>query len=163
MRVAPTDAERATLLRAIGIEARNGSIYDSLAQLFQGYEDSVTAIFREMAAEERQHGAELERRYRERFGPVPSPAEEPREVIEAPDLDDPEAFIFDSMTVKQALDAGLRAEEMARRFYTQEVTRTSHPGLQKLYHELAAFEETHVRLLKEKLAEKRNRADSAAR
>ncbi len=159
----PPDLVRATLLRAIQIEARNGGIYDSLAQLFQGYDDSVTDIFREMAAEERQHGAELERSYRGRFGPVPPPAGEPMEVIEAPDLDDPEALIFDSMTVEQALELGLRAEEAAREFYGREVQRTSDPALQKVYRELGEFEETHVRLLKEKLAEKRQARDSASR
>ncbi len=155
MSVTPLDAGRATLLRAIQIEARNAAVYDSLAQLFQGYDDAVTAIFREMAAEERQHGAELEERYRERFGPVPSRAEAPKEVIEAPDLDDPETLIFDSMTVEQALETGLRAEETAREFYRQEMSRTSVPELEKAYRELAEFEEAHVRLLKEKLAEKR--------
>ena len=149
---------RATLLRAIQIEARNAGIYDSLAQLFQGYEDAVTAIFREMAAEERQHGAELEGRYRERFGPVPSPEGEPKEVIEAPDLEDPEALIFDSMTVEQALVLGLHAEECAREFYQREAKRTSDPQLQAVYRELGEFEETHVRLLKTKLAEKQGAA-----
>ena len=156
MSLSPSNAGRATLLRAIQIEARNAGVYDSLAQLFQGYDDSVTAIFREMAAEERQHGSELETRYRERFGPVPSPAEEPREVIEAPDLDDPEALIFDSMTVEQALAAGLRAEEMAQEFYRQEVARTSDLELQKVYRELGEFEEVHVRRLKEKLADRKS-------
>jgi rubrerythrin len=157
------DTGRVTLLRAIQIEARNGAVYDSLAQLFQGYEDSVTAIFLEMAAEERQHGAELERRYGERFGPVPPPSEEPKEVIEAPDLDDPEALIFDSMTIEQALQVGLRAEETAREFYRREVSRASDPELQRVYRELAEFEETHVRVLQEKLAEKRRAADASLR
>ncbi|MBI3671022.1 MAG: ferritin family protein [Acidobacteria bacterium] len=157
------DVRRATLLRAIQIETRNARVYDSLAQLFQGYDDSVTAIFREMAAEERQHGAELEHRYGERFGPLPSPAEEPKEVIEAPDLDDPEALIFDSMTVEQALEVGLRAEETAREFYARESSRTTDPELQKVYRELAEFEETHVRLLNEKLAEKRRTRSSTVR
>ena len=157
------DADRVVLLRAIQIEARNARVYDSLAQLFEGYDDSVTAIFREMAAEERQHGAELEQRYRVRFGPVPSPTGEPKEVIEAPDLDDPEALIFDSMTVEQALEAGLRAEETAQEFYRREITRTSDPELQKAYGELAEFEQSHVRLLKEKLAEKRGASGSVAR
>lgn len=145
------------------IEARNAGVYDSLAQLFQGYDDSVTAIFLEMAAEERQHGAELEHRYRERFGPSPPLTEEPKEVIEAPDLNDPEALIFDSMTVEQALAAGLRAEEDAREFYRREVARTSDLELQTGYRELAEFEEVHVRLLKEKLAEKRHVQDSTSR
>ncbi len=163
MNCAPSDMVRATLLRAIQIEARNGGVYDSLAHLFQGYDDSVTDIFREMAAEERQHGAELERRYRERFGPLPSQAGEPKEVIEAPDLEDPEALIFDSMTIEQALEVGLHAEVAAREFYGREVERTSDPALQKVYRELAEFEETHVHLLKEKLAEKRRHGDSTLR
>ncbi len=163
MSTVPSDASRATLLRAIQIEARNGGVYDSLAQLFEGYEDSVTAIFREMATEERQHGAELEKRYRERFGRVPSPAEAPKEVIEAPDLDDPEALIFDSMTIEQALEAGLRAELMAREFYSREASRTSDPGLRELYRELGEFEETHVRLLNDRLAEKRRVGGSSVR
>lgn len=154
MRAAASKVVRATLFRAIQIEARNAGVYDSLAQLFRGYDDSVTTIFGEMAEEERQHGAELEERYRERFGPVPPAEEEPKEVIEAPDLEDPEALIFDSMSVDQALQAGLRAEMTARAFYQREAERTPDPALQKLYRELAEFEETHVRLLKAKLREK---------
>ena len=163
MNAIPSQAGRATLLGAIQIEARNAAIYDSLAQLFQGYDDSVTTLFCEMAAEERRHGAELEERYRQRFGPPPSSAEAPKEAIEAPDLDDPEALIFDSMTIEQALELGLRAEETAREFYRREVSRTADPGLQETYRELAEFEETHVRLLKEKLAEKRRAPSSTSR
>ncbi len=163
MNATPANVGRAALLRGIRIEARNAGIYDSLTHLFQGYDDSVATIFREMASEERQHGAELERRYGERFGPPPSPGEEPKEVIEAPDLDDPEAMIFDSMDVEQALQLGLRAEENAREFYRRETARTSDPELQKAYRELGEFEETHVRLLQEKLAERRGAKDSAAR
>ncbi len=163
MNAVPSDPGRVTLLGAIQIEARNAGVYDSLAQLFQGYDDSVTAIFHEMAAEERRHGAELEERYRERFGLPPSSAEAPKEAIEAPDLDDPEALIFDSMTIEQALELGLRAEEAAREFYRREVSRTADPGLQKTYRELAEFEETHVRLLQDKLAEKRRVAGAPSR
>lgn len=163
MSLSPSNAGQTTLLRAIQIEARNAGVYDSLSQLFQGYDDSVTAIFREMADEERQHGAELERRYRERFGPLPPLTKEPKEVIEAPDLNDPEALVFDSMTVEQALAAGLRAEEDARDFYRREVARTADLELQKVYRELGEFEEDHVRLLNEKLAEKRNARHSTSR
>jgi rubrerythrin len=163
MNATPETAGCAALLRALQIEVRNAAIYESLAQLFQGYDDSVWAIFREMAAEELQHGAQLEQQYQERFGPVPTLAEQTKEVIEAPDLDDPEALIFDSMTVVQALETGLRAEQEARDFYRQEVTRTADPELQKVYRELGEFEETHVRVLNEKLAEKRNARDSITR
>lgn len=153
---------RATLLRAIQIESRNAGVYDSLAQLFE-YDESVAAIFRDMAAEERQHGAELEDRYRARYGPVPRSAEETKDVIEAPDLDDPEALIFDSMTIVQALEAGLRAEETAREFYRREVAHVSDREVQTLYRELAEFEETHVRLLTDKLAEKRHGSGAPGR
>ncbi len=150
MSPSPPDAVRMALLRAIWIEARNATIYDSLFDVFDGNDDEVSAIFREMAAEERQHGAKLEAGYRERFGPVPTLVDEPKEVIESPDLDDPESFLFDSMNVEQALSAGLRAEEEARGFYTREATLTSDPGLRALYAELAEFEESHVRVLNEK-------------
>ena len=156
MTIESAESCRATLLRAIQIESRNAGVYDSLAQLFQGYDESVTAIFRDMAAEERQHGAELDHRYRERYGPVPLSAEETKEVIEAPDLDDPEALVFDSMTIEQALEVGLRAEETAREFYRREVVHVSDRDVQTLYRELAEFEETHVRLLTDKLAERRH-------
>jgi rubrerythrin len=78
-------------------------------------------------------------------------------------LHDPEALIFDSMTIVQALETGLRAEEEARDFYRQEVARTSDLELQKVYRELGEFEETHVRVLNEKLAEKRNARDISRR
>lgn len=156
-------AASATLFRAIQIETRNAGIYDSLAGIFQGYDDSVEAIFRDMAAEERQHGALLEQSYRDRFGLVPASSKEPKEVIEGPDLEDAEALIFDSMTVEQALETGLRAEEGARAFYRMEALRTSEPQLQKMYQELAEFEQTHVRLLQEKLAERHSTDSSASR
>jgi rubrerythrin len=156
----PFPSVRETLLRAIQIEARNAAVYEAFAQLFQGYDDAVMNIFREMAEEERQHGAELDQRYRERFNDAPLAGPAPREVIEAPELDDAEALVFDSMTIEQALEAGLRAEETAREFYRREVTRTADPGLQKVYRELGEFEETHVRLLTDKLAEKRRGPDS---
>ena len=163
MKVILETSGRAVLLRAIAIEARNATIYESLSQLFHGYDDSVQAIFREMAAEECEHGSQLEKQYQGRFGPVPSATEQPKEVIEAPDLQDAEAMIFDSMTVVQALELGLRAEEEAREFYRQEVARTSDPELREVYRELGEFEDTHVRRLSEKLAEKRKAEDSKTR
>ncbi len=163
MNLALPESVRATLLRAIQIESRNATVYDSLSHIFKGYDPSVTDIFLEMAAEERQHGAELERRYRERFGPLPTRMGEPQEVIEAPDLEDPEALIFDSMTVEQALVAGLHAEQTAREFYAREVGRTSDEDLQKVYRELGEFEEGHVRLLEGKLTERRHQGDSTRR
>jgi rubrerythrin len=157
------DALRTTLLRAIQIERRNSELYESLAHIFDDYDDSVKAMFIAMAEEERQHGADLKQRYRARFGPVPLLISEPKEVIEAPDLPDAEALIFDSMTPEKALQAGLKAEEDARRFYSVEVTRTLDPELQQLYRELGEFEETHVRLLEDKLAQSKRKTNEASR
>jgi rubrerythrin len=156
----PMDSLRETLLRAIQIERRNGELYDSLASIFDQYDDSVKKMFQEMAAEERQHGADLRERYRARFGPVPLLIADPKEVIEAPDLPDGEALVFDSMTPEKALQAGLIAEEAARRFYQVEVKRTTDPELLRLFQELGEFEETHVRLLQEKIAGTRQNANS---
>jgi rubrerythrin len=156
----PMDSLRETLLRAIQIERRNGELYDSLASIFDQYDDSVKKMFQEMAAEERQHGADLRERYRARFGPVPLLIADPKEVIEAPDLPDGEALVFDSMTPEKALQAGLIAEEAARRFYQVEVKRTTDPELLRLFQELGEFEETHVRLLQEKIASTRQNANS---
>ncbi len=158
-----TEFTRTTLGHAIQIETRNEAVYTSLARLFQGYEDSVASIFQEMAVEEHQHGAELEARYRERFGSAPVRGSEPREVIEGPDLEDAEALIFDSMTIVQALEVGLHAEQAARQFYAREVTRVADPGLKALYRELAEFEEDHVRRLETKLAERRQASQLDAR
>ncbi len=163
MTVLPSDSARWALLRAIQIEIHNGALYDSLAEVLEGYENSVTQVFREMADEERKHSTELKAHFRAKFGPVPLLTREPKEVIEAAELYDAEAIIFDSMTPEQALQTGLRAEEDARDFYCKEVLRTSDPELQQAYRELAEFEEGHVRVLQEKLREKRRVASSASR
>ena len=64
----PSNAWGATLWHLIQREIRNVGDYDSLAQVFEGYDDPVTNIFREIAATKRQHVAKLVHRYNERFG-----------------------------------------------------------------------------------------------
>ena len=68
MTITPSNAWGATLWHLIQREIRNVGDYDSLAQVFEGYDDSVTTIFREIAATKRQHIARLVRRHKERFG-----------------------------------------------------------------------------------------------
>ncbi len=163
MTILPSELVRQTLLRAIQIENRNGDLYDSLAQIFEGYEEPVRSIFLEMASEERAHGAELKKHYRSKFGSVPLLSGEPKELIETPDLEDAEALVFDSMTPQSALQVGLHAEEAAREFYLKEVSRTSDPELRQLYRELGEFEDTHVRVLQQKLAERVQSANLQSR
>ena len=67
------------------------------------------------------------------------------------------------MTIEEALEAGLRAEETARQFYRREAARTPDPELRTAYQELAEFEESHVRRLQEKLAERRRIAGTTLR
>jgi rubrerythrin len=163
MTTLPFELVQQTLLRAIQIEKRNGNLYDSLAQIFEGYDEPVRVIFSEMAAEERAHGAELEKHYRSRFGSVPLLPGDPKDLIETPDLEDAEALVFDSMTPQAALQVGLHAEEAAREFYLKELSRTSDPELRQVYWELGEFEETHVRVLQQKLAERGQSANLRSR
>lgn len=67
-------------------------------------------------------------------------------------MPDAEAFIFDSMDVRQALEAGLRAEKEAQEFYRQLIPTTTDELLQETYRELSEFEDSHVRTLEDKLA-----------
>jgi hypothetical protein len=65
--------------------------------------------------------------------------------------------------LRYALFTTLTLLGSARAFYRMEAFRTSEPQLQKMYQELAEFEQTHVRLLQEKLAERRSADSSASR
>lgn len=159
----PPESVRQTLLRAIQIEARNAGLYNALAKIFEGYNDSVTEIFQEMAEEELRHGAELRERYRARFGPVPRLHLDPLDFVESPDLEDPEALVFDAMSIENAIEVGLRAEEAARKFYLNEIVRSSDAELRKIYLELAEFEASHVRKLQDKLEERRKLATPSPR
>lgn len=140
---------------AIQIEVRNTKIYEAFASMFSGYDEDVNRIFLEMAEEEKEHEDVLRKRYEQRFpghGPLGTEGSEPTEVIEAPELPDAEAFIFDSMDVRQALEAGLRAEKEAQEFYRQLIPTTTDELLQETYRELSEFEDSHVRTLEDKLA-----------
>ena len=148
-------SDEQALRDAIQIEVRNAKIYGSFASMFSGYDEDVKRIFLEMAEEEKEHEHVLRKRYEERFpghGPPGTEGSEPTEVIETPELPDSEVFIFDSMDVRQALEAGLRAEKEAREFYRQLILTTTDESLQETYRELNEFEDSHVRTLEDKLA-----------
>ena len=163
MNTPSADRVRATLLQGIQIEIRNAKVYESLATLFDGYDNEVHEIFQEMAGEERQHQGDLEQRYQQRYGPVPDDPGETDAVIEVPDLADAETLIFDTMTLEQALEAGLEAETMARAFYRREAEQAKDLELRKLYVELVELEEDHVRRLDEKLARVRGHSGAPSR
>src|SRR4029077_21136763 len=60
---------------AIFIEERNAEIYHQFAEMFAGFRDAesleIASTFWDMAAEERNHGTELQKRYFDRYGTRP--------------------------------------------------------------------------------------------
>lgn len=81
-----------TLRRAIELETRNRDACESLADLFQEYDNCIAAVFCKMAAEEQQYVTVLAGIYHKRFGRMPSIIERGK---------------FDSRTLEKALNAGL--------------------------------------------------------
>jgi len=147
-------AEQA-MREAIHIEDRNARIYESLASMFESYDAGVRAVFLEMAAEERSHGAVLRERFRECSPAAPRPAAgetDPAAVVEAPELPDSEVFVFDTMDRRAALEVGFRAETDSRDFYRQLIAVTDDERLRRTYEEPSEFEDSHIRALNEKLA-----------
>ena len=140
---------------AVGIEGRNAQIYENFATMFRDFDDQTLAIFTEMAAEERQHGRELAARYRERYGfqELALRPEDIREPVEAPLVAEGELFIYEGLSLRQALEVGLRAEREAQNFYHQLAERTADQALRALYQELADTEDDHELRLSNKIRE----------
>ena len=145
---------------AVAIEERNAQIYENFASMFQDYDRETVEIFKEMAAEEWEHGKELESRYRKCYGEQelelgPGDIQQP---MEAPVVSEGELFIYQGLSMREALEVGLRAEREARDYYRHLAKRTSDEELRKLYQELADTEDDHERRLGNKLREHAERA-----
>jgi len=145
---------------AVAIEERNAQIYENFASMFQDYDRETVEIFKEMAAEEWEHWKELESRYRKCYGEqrlelVPGDIQQP---MEAPVVSEGELFIYQGLSMREALEVGLRAEREARDYYRHLAKRTSDEELRKLYQELADTEDDHERRLGNKLREHAERA-----
>lgn len=145
------DPLRVSFLRALQTQAYNAGIYESFAQLFQGYEGSLAVIFRRMATEELRYGTKLERCYCNQFGALPN--KEPKAVIELPGLAASQHSILDHVrTLEQALTTALHVAERAQNFYARVAFQTPNSELQRIYQGLAQLGGIHLRLLQEKLA-----------
>jgi len=134
------------LQAAISIERRNTEIYQNLAQTFASYDRSLGELFGSMAEEEVNHRLALEDYLRQQFpGEQPSQRLDPgiREVVEAPDLEEPEVFIFDNVTVDQAIDMAERAETEACDFYQAMARQVTDAGLKRLCQHMAEVEAEH--------------------
>jgi rubrerythrin len=145
---------REVLALAIQVERHNVGKFRAFAAAFRGYQDAVADRFEELAAEEEGHEAMLRRRFEEQFGgDIPEIKEaQVREVIESPDLEDAETFVFDSTSPQRVYELALQAEESARRFYQRAEEAASSTELAELYRELSSAEDDHVRWLRARLA-----------
>jgi len=103
-------------------------------------------FFASMAENERKHGEELRARRQRLF------ADAPRRVtrallwdVEAPDYDQPRAF----MTARQAMEVALRSETKAHEFFVQALPHVSEPEVRRLFQELRDEELVHQSLVNE--------------
>ena len=134
------------LQAAIAIERRNTELYRNLAGLFQSYDGKLGEIFTSMADEETAHRLELEAYLQQKFpGQRPTGDADPGidEVVEAPDLDEPEVFIFDNVSVEEAIEMAERAEARACVFYPKMAQQASDAGLRALCQHMAEVEAQH--------------------
>lgn len=147
---------------AIFIEERNADIYTQFAELFDGFNDpesaEIASTFWDMAEEERRHGADLHKRYHDRYGDEPCAItdDEIRETIEVPKFDSGNIFAIARAQVSpaprnNALEVALAAEKSAMKFYMRLMEFTDDPELRGLYEELASDESDHTRSLQRRL------------
>ncbi len=103
-------------------------------------------FFAAMAANEQRHGDELRARRRSLFGDAPSRMK--RSMlwdVEAPDYDQPRAF----MTARQAMNVALAAETKAHEFFVQAIPHVADPEVKRLLQELRDEEVLHQSLVRE--------------
>ncbi len=134
------------LQAAIAIERRNTELYQNLAQMFRSYDGRLGEVFAAMADEEISHRLELEAYLQRQFpGQRPTSEVDPAldEVVEAPDLDEPEAFVFDNVTAEQAIEMAERAETRAYDFYRSMARQVGDDGLRALCQHMATVEAKH--------------------
>jgi len=147
---------------AIFIEERNAELYHRFAEMFVEFRDveslEIAGVFWDMAVEEHHHSTRLQTLYGERFGNAACAMTEADidEMIEMPSLDDGDVLKKNASAGparESALQVALRAEQGARKYYSEIAEHTPDARLRKLYGELAEFETDHVEFLERKLAE----------
>jgi len=143
---------------AIFIEERNARTYENFAQMISEFSDeesqAIAATFREMANEELGHGSRLQELYYRYFGTQPCSLTDAdiEDVIEVPQLQEGEQFIYGGLSRRWALEVALTAERQAKQYYTEIALLTLDAPLRGLYQELARQEQDHEDFLEAKLA-----------
>ena len=141
------------LMLAIDVEESNGTRLRAFAGLFADHAPEAAALFSEMADEEDEHRRVLEGAFRERHGELRRTIREDDvpEVVEAADLDDAEHQVFDTLSLRRALELVRSAELHAQDFYRRALENTDVPELQALFRELSEFEDGHVQQIEARL------------
>ena len=124
-------------------------------QMQQHHTPEAEAFFATMAKSEQKHGEELHARRRSLFGDAPIRMK--RSMlweVEAPDYDQPRAF----MSARQAMRVALASETKAHEFFVLALPQLTDPEVKRLFQELRDEELLHQSLVREAM---RNLPESA--
>jgi rubrerythrin len=147
---------------AIFIEERNAELYLQFAEMFVEFSDSesleIADVFREMAAEEKDHSSKLQSLYMEQFGTSSCALTEEDlvELIEVPRLEQVDFFPAPERNKvnarDRALQVALNAERGAQLYYASLVENTEPGPLRQLYRQLAEVEDGHITSIEKRLS-----------
>ena len=115
-------------------------------QMEQHHTPEAAKFFAAMAGNERKHGEVLRSRRRRLFGDAPRRVE--RSMlwdVEAPDYDQPRAF----MSARQAMEVALVSETKAHEFFVRAIPHLGDPDVKRLFQELRDEEVLHQSLVRE--------------
>ncbi|TGO02442.1 hypothetical protein PN36_25070 [Candidatus Thiomargarita nelsonii] len=132
---------------AILIEQEAHKRYLNFAsQLGQGGEGSPGTFFQYMAENEEKHGKELTKRRKALFGDAPMRLNlDDLFDVEAPEI----GSIRSTMSVLQAFEVALSAEQKAYDFFDQTLPQITDTDVHALFVELRAEEKDHIRMVRE--------------
>jgi rubrerythrin len=119
---------------------------DFVDQMEKHHTADAARFFAAMAGNEQKHGDELRTRRRSLFGNAPSRMK-PSMLweVEAPDYDQPRAF----MSARQAMNVALASETKAHQFFVQAIPHVGDPEVKRLFQELRDEEVLHQSLVRE--------------
>jgi rubrerythrin len=119
---------------------------DFVDQMEKHHTPQAAEFFRAMARNEQKHGDELRARRRSLFGDTPRRVK--RSMlwdVEAPDYDEPRAF----MSARRAMEVALRAETKAHEFFVRAIPHVAQADVKSLFQELRDEEVLHQSLVRE--------------
>jgi rubrerythrin len=135
---------------AILIEDEAKGRYEEFTKIVGGrYKGDASDVFRNMAAYEARHAAELTARRKKLFGDAPRTVQAASlDDVEAPDRGKPRVF----MSARQAMEVALQSEEKAFDYFNAALAYVKDADVKKLFEELRAEEVQHQEYVKKALA-----------